>query len=199
MSTFGIVIGIFLSCATGVPAPLEITLLSAGVLVSTKQIPLGIAVISGLAGIFMSDWTLYFLGRHLGPQVFRLPLLRTVFTESRVKWAEARIRGNGPIVCFIGCFLPGLRVVMFTACGAFGVKPQVFLVIDIMAAVIIVSLWIFLGNWMGSNFIDATQHAQEIRMFFISIALLIVVINIGLQLITRKRAKHAIVVAEKND
>jgi len=190
MSTFGIMIGILLGCALGIPVPLEITLLSAGVLVSAKQINLASAVMSGLAGIFMSDWTLYFLGRHFGPRVFRLPLLRTILTESRVKWAEALIRRNGPLVCFIGCFLPGLRVVIFTTCGALGITPLTFLAIETLGAMIIVSLWISLGNWAGANFIDATLYAQEIKAVIISIALLIIAINVGWQLITRKRAEQ---------
>lgn len=193
MSTFGIMIGILLGCALGIPVPLEITLLSAGVLVSAKQINLAPAVMSGLAGIFMSDWTLYFLGRHFGPLVFRLPLLRTILTESRVKWAEALIRRNGPLVCFIGCFLPGLRVVILTTCGALGITPLTFFAFDTLAAMIIVSLWISLGNWAGANFINATRYAQEIKAVIISIALLIIVINIGWQLITRKRAEQTLV------
>ena len=187
MSDLGTVLTIFLACATGVPVPEEITLLWVGIFVSTKQLQLSLAVVSGLAGILASDWTLYFLGRHLGPRVFRLHLFRTVFTDSRVKWAESHIRRNGPLVCFVGRFLPGLRVVIFAASGALGIKPQVFLAIDAMAAMTIVSLWISLGNWMGSNFIDATRHTQEIRAASISIALLIVLANIGLRLIIRKR------------
>lgn len=190
MSNFGTVIAIFIACALGAPVPEEITLLSAGVLVSTKQLELSFAVISGLTGILMSDSTLYFLGRYLGPRVFRLPLFRTVFTESRAKWAESHIRRNGPLICFIGRFLPGLRIVIFTTSGALEIRPQVFLAIDALAAVIIVSLWISLGNWMGSNFIDTARHTQEFRVASISIALLVVATNIGWRLITRKRNRH---------
>ena len=191
MSTFGIMLGILLSCALGIPVPLEITLLSAGVLVSTKQIHLGLAVISGLAGILTGDWTMYFLGRHFGPRVFQLPFLRTVLTESRVKWAEARIRRNGPLVSFVGCFLPGLRVVIFTTCGALGINPLTFIAIDTLAAMIIVSLWISLGNWVGFNFINPIQYAQEIRLVIISLALLIPVINISWRLIIRGKHRTA--------
>ena len=169
MSNFGTLIAIFVACALGAPVPEEITLLSSGVLVSTKQLQLSFAVISGLAGILMSDSTLYFLGRYFGPRVFGLPLFRTVFTESRVKWAESHIRENGALICFIGRFLPGLRVVIFTTSGALGIKSHIFLAIDALAAVIIVSLWISLGIWMGSNFIDTARHTQEIRVASISI------------------------------
>ncbi len=125
MANPGTVIGIFLACALGVPVPEEITLISAGVLVSTKQLPLIIAAIAGLSGIITSDWTIYLLGRRLGPRVFRLPILRTVFTNSRIKWTELRIRRSGPLVCFLGRFIPGLRVVIFATSGVLGIKPYI--------------------------------------------------------------------------
>jgi membrane protein DedA with SNARE-associated domain len=184
-SNFGTMIGMFLACALGVPVPEEVTLISAGVLVSTKQPHLTLAAVSGLSGILISDATLYFLGRYFGPRVFELPLFRTVLTEPRVKWAESRIRRYGPLVCFVGRFLPGLRIAIFTTSGALGLKPQVFLLIDALAAVIIVSLWISLGHWMGANFIDATRYAQEIKVVLIAIAVLIFVINVGWRLRTR--------------
>jgi len=186
ISYFGAAIGIFMACALGVPVPEEITMLWAGILVSARDIPLGHAVFSSWAGLLASDSTLYLLGRYFGRQVFRLPLLRTVLTESRVKWAESHIRGDGPLVCFIGRFLPGLRIVIFTTSGALGLKPHVFIAIDTLAAVITVSLWISLGNWMGSNIINASRYGGEIGLISISIALLIVVINIIWKLIFRK-------------
>ena len=177
--------GIFLACALGIPVPEELTLLSAGILVSTKQLQLDLAFMSGVSGILMSDSILYFLGRYLGPQVFRWYLFRTVFTVSRVKWAEYHIRRNGTLFCFIGRFLPGLRVVIFTTTGALGIKPNAFLVIDALAAVISVLLWISIGNWMGSSFLDAALHAQEIKVGLICIAVLIFVIGMTRQIITR--------------
>jgi len=178
MSSFGTEVGIFLACALGLPVPEEITLLSAGILVSIKQLQLTSAIISGLAGILMSDTLLYFLGRHFGPRIFRLSFLRSSLTESRVKYAESLIRRNGFLVCFIGRFLPGLRVILFTTTGVFGIKPQVFLVVDALTAVISVSFWIFIGNWMGSNFVDVTQHAPEIKGALFSIVLATFVIKV---------------------
>jgi len=181
------VIGIFLACALGFPVPEEITLIFAGIWVSTKQLTLILAVLSGWSGLLMSDWTLFFLGRHLGPRIFHLPFLKTVLTETRVKWAEALVNKNGPFFCFIGRFLTGLRVVIFTTFGALGLRPQIFMAIDIMASLVSVSIWIFFGYWMASHFIDATRYAHEIRLVLASIAILFSAINITRQLINRKR------------
>jgi len=190
-SFLGTMSGIFLACALGMPVPEEITLISAGVLISVKQLPLCLGFIPGLAGIFMSDTILFFLGRHFGSRVFRLPLLRSILTEHRVQWAESLIQRNGPVACIVGRFLPGLRVVLFLTSGALGIKPRVFIAADVLAAVILVSLWISVGNWMGSSFIDATQHARDIKVVLISVAVLLLIINGSWRFITRKRAGHS--------
>lgn len=186
-SNIGTMIGIFLACALGFPVPEEITLLSAGVFVSSKQLALILGILSGWSGLLICDWTLFFLGRRLGPRVFRLPLLQTILTETRVKWAASHIHRNGPFFCFIGRFLSGLRVVIFTTFGALGLRPRIFIIIDIIATLSFVSLWIFLGDWMGSHFIDATRHAHAIKLGLACIAILFIAINISLQLINRKR------------
>jgi len=190
VSHFTTLIGIFLACGLGFPVPEEITLLSVGVLASTRQLPLFIGIMGGLCGILASDSTAFFLGRRLGPRVSCLPVLRGVLTESRVKWAESCVHNDGPIVCFIARFLPGLRVVIFTTCGGLGIKPQVFLAFEIMAALIEVSLWVFIGSWLGSNFIDATGFAHKIKTILIPVALLLLIINISWRLITRKKTEQ---------
>lgn len=186
------IVGLFLACASGFPVPEEITLLSAGVLVSTKQLPLTLAVLSCWSGILMSDWALFFMGRHLGSRVFRLPFLKIVLTETRVKWAETLIVRNGPFFCFIGRFLPGLRVAIFVTFGSLKLRPQIFMIIDIMATLISVSLWIFLGNWMSSHFIDSTRYVHEIKLVLASIGILFIVINISRKLINRKKPSQTI-------
>lgn len=183
------IVGIFLACASGFPVPEEITLLSSGVLVSTKQLPLTLAVLSCWSGLLMSDWALFFLGRHFGSRVFRLPLLKDVLTETRVKWAETLMVRNGPLFCFIGRFLPGLRVVIFVTFGSLKLRLQIFMIIDIMATLISVSLWIFLGNWMSSHFIDSTRYVHEIKLILASIGILFIVINISRKLINREKLK----------
>jgi len=178
---------IYLACALGIPVPEEITLISAGVLAATGQLPAVIAAGAGLLGIFTCDWTLYLLGRHLGPRVFRLPFLRSLFTESRIQWASAHVKKNGILICFVARFLPGMRVAIFSTAGAFGVKLYVFFPVDVLAACTVVTLWVSLGNWMGAHLLDAAAYAHEIKVIMISTGLLILCGNIAWQIITRWR------------
>ncbi|MHC1762511.1 MAG: DedA family protein [Negativicutes bacterium] len=185
---FVIEFGILLACALGMPAPEEIALLSAGVLVAAKQVAIHHAIISGVVGVVLSDTVLYYMRRCFGRQIFQWRFISGVLTESRVKWVEACIRGNGALVCFVGRFLPGLRMVIFTTVGVLGVKPQMFLVIDILAAVIDISFWIFVGTLMGS-IVDASQYAAEIKKTIMLLGVALLLFNVIRQYMIRHQVK----------
>jgi membrane protein DedA with SNARE-associated domain len=101
---------------------------------------------------------------------------------------EACIRGTGAFVCFIGRFLPGLRMVIFTTAGMLGIKPQVFLAIDMLAAVIEISFWIFAGTLLG-NFFDAVQYAEEIKKTVMLIGLSFMLLTVIRQYMIRRQVK----------
>lgn len=185
---FVIEFGILLACALGMPVPEKITLLSAGILVAAKQIELHHAIVFGVVGVLLSDTILYYMGRCFGRQIFQWRFISGFLTESRVKWVEARIRGNGAYVCFLGRFLPGFRMVIFITAGALGIKPQVFLVIDILAAVIDISFWIFVGTLMGSM-VDAVQFAEEIKKTILLLGLAFLLLNVIRQYMDRHQVK----------
>lgn len=185
---FVIGFGILLACALGMPVPEEFTLLSAGVLVAAKQIELHHAIVFGVVGVLLSDTILYYMGRCFGRQIFQWRFISSILTKSRVKWVEACIRENGALVCFVGRFLPGIRVVIFTTVGVLGVKPQMFLVIDILAAVIDISFWIFAGTLMGS-FVDASQYAAEIKKTIMLLGVALLLLNVIRQYMIRHQVK----------
>ena len=182
----GALAGLYLACASGFPAPEEITLLSTGAWVTTGQIPLMAAVLVGWAGVLTSDWSLFFLGRHLGPRVAFLPVLRNVLTEPRILRAEALIRSNGPFWCAAARFIPGMRIVIFATMGSLGLTPRVFMTIDAMTSLISVFLWIWAGNSLASHLTDATQYAAEIKLALAAIAMVYLTINMGWKLLMKK-------------
>ena len=185
---FVIEFGILLACALGMPVPEEITLLSAGILVAAKQIELHHAIVFGVVGVLLSDTILYYMGRCFGRQIFQWRFISSVLTESRVKWVETGIRGNGALVCFVGRFLPGLRMIIFTTVGVLGIKPQMFLVIDTLAAVIDISFWIFAGTLMGS-FVEASQSAAEIKKTILLLGVALLLLNVIRQYMIRHQVK----------
>ena len=170
------IVGILVICGLGVPIPEDLTLLCAGLLASAESITVPGALVAGFVGVMIGDAFLFFMGRRYGKKVFGLPGLRRIFTPERVIAAEQRIRSNGPFICFIARFLPGLRSPVFAMAGALGVKRSVFFMLDGVAALISVPVWVFLGYWFGSNMDEAVKKAEHIQGYILSgLAVLIVV------------------------
>lgn len=155
------IVGILLACGVGLPMPEDITLLIAGLLASADRISFPGALIAGFAGVLIGDTCLFFIGRKFGQAVFRLPGFRRIFTPHRIAEAEARIRKNGPFICFIARFLPGFRSAIFATSGALGVRFTTFIALDGLAALLSVPLWVYVGYWFGNNFEDALGEALE--------------------------------------
>lgn len=174
VTAYGTIVGILLICGLGVPIPEDITLLAAGLLASSGQISLSGALLAGFFGVLIGDAILFFMGRKFGRKVFALPGLRRIFTLDRTQAAEARIRRDGPFICFIARFLPGLRSPVFAMAGALGVKRRTFFLLDGFAALISVPVWVYLGYWFGNNFDEAMKHAENVQIS-VFIALLVAI------------------------
>jgi membrane protein DedA with SNARE-associated domain len=184
------IVGILFICSIGVPIPEDITLLSAGLLASGHRISLMGALVSGFAGVLIGDAILFFLGRRFGKRFFALPGLRRIFTPTRILAAEARIRKNGPFICFIARFLPGLRSPIFAMSGALGVKRSTFFMLDGLAALLSVPLWVYIGYWVGDNFDDALDMAKQIQTYIISGVLFLIIGYVCFKLMRRRQMRR---------
>jgi membrane protein DedA with SNARE-associated domain len=188
---YATIVGILFICGLGVPIPEDLTLLAAGLLAANQSISLPGALIAGFVGVMLGDALLFFMGRKFGKRVFALPGLRAFFTEQRVARAEAKIRHNGPFICFIARFLPGLRSPIFAMSGALGVKPMTFFLLDGFAALISVPVWVYLGFWFGNNLDEALARAKHIQVYLFSGLALLVVGYIGYRFWRLRREKAA--------
>jgi membrane protein DedA with SNARE-associated domain len=190
------IVGILLACGLGLPIPEDITLLTAGLLASAERISLPGAMIAGFAGVLIGDTFLFFLGRRYGKSVFRLPGFRKIFTPDRISAAEARIRKNGPFICFIARFLPGFRSAIFAMSGALGVRFTTFLALDGLAALLSVPLWVYVGYWFGENFEDALgaalQTSERLQVYIFSGIGVLIVSYVAYKLWRRKHYQRGL-------
>src|SRR6185312_952205 len=109
------------------------------------------AIIVCAVGVLIGDAFLFFLGRKFGYRVFKLPVFRSIFTESRIQIARQKVLRNSKFICFTTRFLPGLRAPIFLTAGIMGVRPRSFLLLDGSAAMISVPIWLYVGWFFGSN------------------------------------------------
>lgn len=187
------IVGILLVCGLGLPIPEDLTLLVAGLLAANHKISLVGGMVAGFIGVLSGDLILFTLGRKFGKRVFSLPGLRKIFTPPRILAAERRIRGNGPFICFIARFLPGLRSAIFATSGALGVRLSTFLLLDGLAALLSVPLWVYVGYWFGTHFEDALggalAKAETLQVYVFSGLAALILGYVGFKLWQRRRRR----------
>ena len=190
-AAYGAIIGVLVICGLGVPIPEDITLLAGGLLASSGQITLTGALIAAFVGVLLGDGVLFFMGRRYGKRIFLLPGFRRIFTAERVRRAEAKIKRNGPFICFVARFLPGLRSPTFAAAGAMGVSPVTFFVLDGFAALLSVPIWIVLGYWFGQNWDEAVHYARKAEVYIVAAMGALIIVYLAWRLWRKRREARA--------
>ncbi|MFK8136816.1 MAG: DedA family protein [Bdellovibrionales bacterium] len=164
---YALILGVLLICGFGVPIPEDITLVGAGILAGTGKISIFGAYAAGFIGVLAGDFTMYTIGRKYGRAVFEWRIFKRIFTPKIIKKAEERIQKNGKFVCFMARFLPGLRSPIYLSCGILGVKPTTLLLMDGLAALVSVPVWIELGRYAGNNPDFIIEKAKEFHIYII--------------------------------
>ena len=159
--------GVLGLCGLGLPVPEDIILITAGFLAALGKFPLWLAILMGMVGVLSGDAVLFFLGRRYGLDVYRLPVIRRVFTEDRLAMAQARVRENERFICFVARFLPGLRSPIYLTAGAMGVPPRVYIMQDGIAASISVPFWVVVGWYFGGEIEQALLWAKGAQGWFL--------------------------------
>ena len=139
-----IIFGILVACGLGFPLPEDIPLIATGYLIwdGTMTWSGGIAVT--LLGVIIGDTILYFIGRKLGLRILDKKK-GGLFSEKRVRRSRAYFRKYGDKVVFFARFVAGLRAVVFFMAGAMHMKYRKFILLDGLAALVSVLVWIIIG------------------------------------------------------
>lgn len=197
---YGLILGVLFACGLGLPIPEDITLISAGIISAAGTISIEGALIAGMVGVLVGDSLLFYLGRHFGRRVFTWPIFRSLFSENRIVVAEEKIRKHGRLICFAARFMPGLRAPIYLTAGTMGVRPIVFLLTDGFAALISVPVWIFLGNWFGTNIEYVLKLAKKINsVILVVLALTIISLVVYFKFIKKKKVSSSIPLNSENN
>ncbi len=152
------VFAMLLICGFGVPVPEDVTLVTGGVIAGLGYADVDIMVIVGMAGVLLGDGLVFTAGRFQGQRIMALPAFRKVLTPERFAKAQAAFERWGRWVMFVARFLPGLRTpVFFTAGTTKKVSFPTWLLMDGLAALISVPVWVYLG-YLGARNWDWMFH-----------------------------------------
>lgn len=140
-----------LLCGAGAPLPEDITLIAGGVIAG-----LGYANVHGMAavalvGVLVGDAAMFLLGHRHGARLMQWPPVARLLTPARYAVVQEKFDRYGNRLLFLARFLPGMRTAVYVTAGAtHRVSFLRFLLLDGLAALISVPVWVYLG-YAGAN------------------------------------------------
>ena len=197
LRAYVLILGFLLACGLGVPIPEDITIISAGVLAALKSIQVPVAIAVCIFGVLAGDAMFFFLGRAFGYRVFRLPVFRSIFTESRIQIARQKVLRNSKFICFTARFLPGLRAAIYLTSGIMGVRPIMFFILDLSAALISVPIWLYVGWFFGKNLDQALDVALRTQKYLIVGVLVLFALYVWVKTLIAKHERELLEESEK--
>lgn len=166
---------VLLACGMGVPIPEDITLTAGGVISGLGYTNVHLMVLVGLLGVLAGDGLMFMAGRWYGHKILKVRFIARVMTPKRYAQVQEKFDKYGNRVLFVARFLPGLRTPIFISAGISGkVSVLRFIMMDGLAALISVPIWVYLGSYGAEN---REWLMQKIHQFQYG---LFVVIGIGL-------------------
>ncbi|MCX6112905.1 MAG: DedA family protein [Proteobacteria bacterium] len=179
VNIYGLIVVLLLAGAIGFPFPEDVTFLAVGYVAYLGHISPNIGLIVGFIAVLTGDSIIYFLGKHLGPKIFSVPILNKIITKKTEAKAENLLHKHGSKFIFISKFIVGLRYSVFFTSGMVSVGYGRFILFDALASSISVPLLVYLAYFNGQNIdyvIASVKHVQYtlLAVFIAIVAILIV-------------------------
>lgn len=180
-------------CGLGLPLPEDVTLVAGGVIAGLGYANVHTMFGLCMAGVLLGDTTMFLLGRRYGEAMRQWRWIARVLTPERYGVVQHKFKRYGNRVLFVARFLPGMRTTVYLTAG---MTRQVsllrFVLIDGLAAVISVPVWVYLG-YFGAN-----NHAWLLKWMHRgqnSIWLILAIVALGLgwawwRRVRRQRIDH---------
>ena len=139
-------------CGFGIPIPEDVTLVAGGVISGLGYTNVHIMFFVGMPGVLVGDGLMFVLGRIYGTQILRFRLIAKLMPPKRYAQVQQQFDKHGNRVLFVARFIPGLRSPIFLTAGMSGkVSFWQWLIMDGLAALISVPIWIYLGDFGAEN------------------------------------------------
>src|SRR5215210_4933620 len=174
----------------GLPASGDIVLFAGGLFANGGQLALPLVMLSGFVGAFLSDNSVYWIGRIGGrPMIYRILKMRFLhflINEKSLERAERYFETHGGKTVFVGRFGPGLRSMTPLFAGVSRMKYYRFLPYSLAATTTWAVLTGTVGYVFGEYWDELLAVARSIGYSIVALILLFLV----LYLYRRRRAKN---------
>ncbi|HEY6106125.1 MAG TPA: DedA family protein [Anaeromyxobacteraceae bacterium] len=164
---------LLVGAGVGLPFPEEVTQLTAGFLAHQGTLATVPALLVTWAGILAGDWLLFRLGRRHGVRVLASKRFQKVFTPERRRWVERHFANHEFLTIAVARHASGLRLPVFAAAGAMGVRTWIFLLADGLSALVSVPIVFSLGYVFASHLRSVRHQLREAELLGLALLLAI--------------------------
>jgi membrane-associated protein len=161
----------------GLPASGDVVLFAGGLFANGGKLALPLVMLSGFVGAFISDNSVYWIGRIGGrPLIYRIlkmPFLHFLINEKSLERAERYFETHGVKTVFVGRFGPGLRSMTPLFAGVSRMKYYRFLPYNLSAAIVWAVAYSLVGYVFGQYWDELLAVARSIGYGVIAIVALV--------------------------
>lgn len=173
-----ILFSLLLLSGLNIPISEDILLLSAGAIAS-RCIPEHTLWIFFwvLMGCYLSAWEAYWIGRLLGPKLYRIRLFSRVMTPERLNWLRHYYSKYGIFTFIVGRFCPGgIRNALFISSGLTKMPFNLFVLRDGLAAFISCNVYFYIGYAFAANIESLKGYIERYTIeFFIFLGCILLI------------------------
>jgi membrane protein DedA with SNARE-associated domain len=169
---------LLLAAGVGVPIPEDIPILLSGYLSHRGVMRLEIALPVCFAGVLLGDTCLFLLARRGASALRRSRRLAGFVTTDRVARAHALVARYGVGAIVTARHIAGLRVAVFAAAGAAGMRFRRFILWDAFSALASVPLMLMLGFLFADRLEALLHHLHRLEHWAFAIALLVAIVAV---------------------
>ena len=163
---------VLLLCGLGLPIPEDVALLAGGYMVHRGVTRYPITLVVALVGVVAGDNSLFFLGRRFGTGWVRYFGIGRPGRQVQIERIQAFMQRHGHRAIFYARFLAGLRALIYLSAGSFGVRPALFLLYDLLGAIISVPIVVTLGYLFGKQLEIMVRYLGGFERLIVIVAVL---------------------------
>lgn len=174
-------------CSLGLPLPEDVPLLAGGLLCYKGHASVWLMIPICMIGVLGGDFFLFWLGRHFGHHIVEHRFFRKLINPSRLLMAERLFEKHGVKIIFIGRFLPGLRPMIWVACGVLQVRTWVFASVNGLAACVSVPTLVLLGRFFGHSIDRVQQDVRQVSHMVLLVVAVAALAGVGIYFHRRQK------------
>ena len=183
---------ILILCGFGAPFPKDLILVAAGLVSGLKATNVHIMLVVCITGVVLGDAIMYILGRIFGYRIQKFKPMRKILPPRRFAQVQRQFTKHGIWVVFFARFTPGLRLPIYLSVGmSRRISLLHFLLIDGIASLISVPIWIYLAYYLASNLEELLKKVQlgQSIMHIIAVTIVLFVVFLFAKNYIKKKIK----------